>query len=73
MLGLSGTGFFDTETRQFQAVDLAASDVLVVEVPVAKLEEEVDQFTIGFEKTEQGIEMSLRWITTEVRVPMRLP
>ncbi len=72
-LGLSGTGLFNAETREFTPVDLPATDALVVTVPVGALEEEVDQFTIVFEDAEGGADMCLRWITTEVCVPLRLP
>jgi hypothetical protein len=72
-LGLSGTGRFNVETQQFSPVDLAATDVLVYTSEVGELEEEVDQFTIGFEDAEGGADMCLRWITTEVCVPFRLP
>ncbi len=40
-------------------------------VPSSSLEEEVDQLTFAFEKTEDGAEMCLRWITTEVCVPVK--
>lgn len=71
MLGLSGTGYFYPETGKFEAVDLAPTDVVTVEVPVKTLDEkdEVDQFTISFAKTDDGAEMVLAWIRTEVRVP----
>ncbi len=72
-LGLSGTGRFDPETREFTPLDLAATDVLVHSVASGSLEEEVDQFTIAFEPAEGGADMCLRWITTEVCVPFRLP
>lgn len=70
-LGLSGTGYFYPETGKFEAVDLAPTDVVTVEVPVKTLEEkdEVDQFTISFATTDGGAEMVLAWIRTEVRVP----
>ena len=72
-LGLSGTGRFDTETRKFTALDLPVTDVLVVEAETAALEEELDQFTIAFEGTDSGADMCLRWITTEVCVPVSTP
>ncbi len=72
-LGLSGTGRFNAETQEFTPVDLAPSEALAVTVPVGTLEEEVDQFTIVFEDAEGGADMCLRWITTEVCVPFRLP
>lgn len=72
-LGLSGTGRFDADTQQFQAVDLAATDVLVFSAAARALEEEVDQFTIAFEPRNGGADMCLRWITTEACVPFALP
>ena len=70
-LGLSGTGYFYPETGKFEAVDLAPTDIVTVEVPVKTIEEkdEVDQFTISFATTDGGAEMVLAWIRTEVRVP----
>lgn len=71
-LGLSGTGRFDSEAG-FQAVDIPATDALAVEVPVGSTEEEVDQLTISFEATgDSSADMILRWINTEVRVPIAL-
>ena len=70
LLGLSGTGYF--EDGKFTPVDLAKTDVLVVDAkPVALAEDkEVDQLTFDFEKTAGGAVMVLRWIRTEVRVPI---
>ena len=70
LLGLSGTGYFVDD--KFTPVDLAKTDVLTVEAkPVALAEDkEVDQLTFDFEKTESGAHMVLRWIRTEVRVPI---
>ncbi len=70
VLGLSGTGRFDPETRKFEAVDLSTSVVLAYTAPAASLEEEVDQFTIAFEPSDAGADMCMRWITTEVCVPV---
>jgi hypothetical protein len=72
-LGLDGTGHFDAKTQKFTPADLPPTDVLVVEVPVTAIpaeKEEVDQFTISFETTSSGADMVLRWIRTEVRVPI---
>ena len=63
----------ETLARQFEPADLPATDVLVYEAAVGELDEEVDQFTIAFEKTDVGADLCLRWITTEVRVPISLP
>jgi len=69
-LGLDGVGIFANDT--FTPVDLAPTDVLVVSVPATELPEdkEVDQLTFAFEKTGTGADMVLRWIRTEVRVPI---
>ncbi len=69
-LGLDGLGTFANNT--FTPVDLAPTDVLTVDVPPALLpaDKEVDQLTFDFEKTASGADMVLRWIRTEVRVPM---
>ena len=69
-LGLSGTGRFDMETRKFEAVDLSATEVLAYDAPVATLEEEVDQFTFAFEPSDAGTGLCMRWIKTEVCVPI---
>ena len=69
-LGLDGLGIF--ANNEFTPVDLTPTDVLVVTVPATELpqDKEVDQFTIEFEKTDAGADMVLRWIRTEVRVPI---
>lgn len=72
-LGLSGTGSFDPETRQFVAADLPSTDVLVVATVTNVLEEEVDQFTIVLDSVNEGANLCLRWITTEVCLPVSTP
>jgi hypothetical protein len=72
-LGLSGTGYF--VDGKFTPVELGPTDVLVVEarpVVIPSDKEEVDQMTFSFEKTTSGAgaDMVLRWIRTEVRVPI---
>lgn len=70
-LGLDGTGIFANNT--FTPVDLDPTDVLVVTVPSKQLPEdrEVDQLTFSFEPgAGGGVDMVLRWIRTEVRVPI---
>lgn len=69
-LGLNGTARFNPETRQYEQGYKPENDVLVVTVPSGATEEEVDQFTISFESTDAGADMVLRWIGTEVRVPV---
>ena len=70
-LGLSGAGIF--EGGEFTPVDLDATNALTVTVPSKTLPEDdlVDQLTIAFEKTDAGADMVLRWIRTEVRVPIQ--
>lgn len=69
-LGLDGVGIFADGT--FTPVELAPTDVLTVTVPTRRLPEgkDVDQLTFDFEKTGTGADMVLRWIGTEVRVPI---
>lgn len=69
-LGLSGDGIF--EDGKFTPVDLGPTDVLVVETKPTALaaDKEVDQLTFSFEKTATGADMVLRWILTEVKVPV---
>jgi hypothetical protein len=69
-LGLDGVGIF--ANNEFTPVDLAPTDVLVIEVSATQLPEDkaVDQLTIEFEPKAGAAEMVLRWIRTEVRVPI---
>lgn len=72
-LGLDGTGHFDRVAQKFTPADLDKTDVVVVEAKAATIpagEDEVDQFTIDFEKGAAGHDLVLRWIRTEVRVPI---
>lgn len=72
LLGLDGTGYFDGATETFTPADLPAHDVLVVEAKPVLLAaaSEVDQLTFEFEKTASGADLVLRWIRTEVRLPV---
>ncbi len=69
-LGLDGLGTFANNT--FTPVDLAPTDILTVSAPVTELpaDKEVDQMTFELVKTAAGADMVLRWIRTEVRVPI---
>ena len=71
-LGLDGTGHFDPVAEKFTPADLPSTEVLAVTVTPTALpaDKEVDQLTISFEKTDAGADMVLRWILTEVRVPL---
>jgi hypothetical protein len=71
-LGLDGVGIFANNT--FTPVDLAPTDVLTVSATATELpaDKEVDQLTFEFTPSGAGTEMVLRWIRTEVRVPIAL-
>lgn len=71
-LGLNGTFRRNPESGEFEPAYSADNDVVTATAKPTKLEEEVDQFTISFDKTEAGADLVLRWITTEVRVPFQL-
>ena len=69
-LGLDGVGIFANDT--FTPVDLGThrrADGLGARDRLAA-DKEVDQLTFEFEKTAAGADMVLRWIRTEVRVPI---
>lgn len=72
-LGLDGLGTF--ADNKFTPVELGPTDVLVVTAKSIQLPEdkEVDQFTIDFERNATGADLVLRWIRTEVRVPIAVP
>jgi Protein of unknown function (DUF2911) len=70
-LGLSGTMRPNPESGALEPADLDATEVLTYSAMVTPLAEEVDQFTIAFEPAANGADMCLRWILTEVCVPLR--
>jgi hypothetical protein len=72
LLGLDGTGNFDPVAQKFTPADLPPNDVLVVETKPVLLAaaNEVDQLTFEFEKTATGADLVLRWIRTELRLPV---
>ena len=67
-----GADYYDRVAEKFTPADLPKHDVLVVEAKPTQLAaaSEVDQLTIEFEKTASGADMVLRWIRTEVRLPV---
>jgi len=72
LLGRDGTGHFDPVAEKFTPADLPKTDVLVVEAKPVTLAvaSEVDQLTFELEKTATGADMVLRWIRTEIRLPV---
>jgi len=70
LLGLSGTGWFDPVEQTFEAADLGPTELVVIKATPGTLEEEVEQLTFAFDDTAGGADMCLRWITTEVCVPI---
>ncbi|HVS01409.1 MAG TPA: DUF2911 domain-containing protein [Thermoanaerobaculia bacterium] len=72
-LGLSGAGYF--ADGEFTPIDLDATNALTVTAAAKALpeEEKVEQLTLSFDRTgERSADMVLRWITTELRVPISL-
>jgi hypothetical protein len=70
-LGLSGTARYNPETQKMEPGYSSDNDVLTVSATPRASDEEVDQFTISFEPTgDASAEMVLRWINTEVPVPV---
>jgi hypothetical protein len=68
-LGMDGTGRLGDDGTFTETYD-PALDRLVVEAPVTRLDEPVEQFTIAFEAVGRGTHLVLRWERTEVRVPL---
>lgn len=69
-LGLSGTGFFDPVEQKFTPADLGPTELVVISATPGVLKEEVEQLTFAFDDAAEGADMCLRWITTEVCVPI---
>jgi len=69
-LGLSGTQRRNPETGEFEPGYDPKNDVVTVTAKPSALADEVDQFTISFEKTDTGADLVMRWIKTEVRVAL---
>jgi hypothetical protein len=70
-LGLDGTGRIDETSGEFTPdIYDPDRDVLRVRVPSGRTDEEIDQFTITFEKTASGADLVLQWERTVVKVPI---
>lgn len=70
-LGLDGTAQFNPATGEFEPAYDRSEDVLTIDVPVHRLDDSIDQFTISFDETETGADLVLRWERTEVRIPFQ--
>jgi Protein of unknown function (DUF2911) len=72
-LGMWGTMKRNADTGKLEEGYDAAHDVIDVTAKPTKLGEEVDQLTVSFESSEGGgADLVLRWISTEVRVPIKV-
>ena len=58
----------DTEGNPSRIPDY---DVLTVEVPVRKIKEPVEQFTIDFDPEKEFVELNLVWDETLIQVPIK--
>lgn len=72
-LGLDGTNRQNAETGEFEPAYDEAEDVLRLDIPTRSLDEDVEQFTIEFERTAGGADLVMRWERTEIRIPMGPP
>ena len=71
-LGLSGAYAPNPETGEYEMAYKAENNLVDVTATTETLEESVEQFTISFEKTDEGCDLLLDWITTRVRVPIKV-
>ncbi len=69
-LGLNGTRRRNPASGEMEEAYKVENNVVTVTVPVGATKEEIDQFTITFEDREGGKDLVLRWITTEIHVPL---
>lgn len=70
-LGLNGSFGRNPETGKFEDMYSADNDAATATGQISALDEPVDQFTISFEKVDDGAHMILQWAKTEVRVPIK--
>ena len=58
-------------TETMEPMREAAFDALTVEVPVIKLEQPVEQFTIAFDNSTDNLSLTMAWDTTKIVVPLK--
>lgn len=47
-------------------------DVLEIEVPIQKLDETVEQFTIAFDNTTGNLKLTMAWDNTKIEMPIKV-
>lgn len=47
-------------------------DIVDIHVPVSHLDNEVEQFTIGFDNTTGNIFITMAWDTTKIAIPIEV-
>jgi len=47
-------------------------DLLELQIPVQKLDTVVEQFTIGFDKTNDNLELTMVWDKTKIAIPLTI-
>ena len=72
VLGFNGTYKRNAESGEFEMAYKEENNVVDATATTETLEEAVEQFTISFEKTDEGCDLLLDWITTRVRIPIRV-
>lgn len=70
-LGLDGTARQNPETGAFEEAYDPSHDVLTIDVPVRRLDDPIDQFTMSFDGSDAGADLVMSWEHTEVRIPLR--
>ena len=52
--------------------DIKANNVLEIDVPVGKSEDEYEAFTLQFEQNKKGAELHILWDKTKISIPISL-
>jgi hypothetical protein len=65
------TIIFNEETGQWGTQYDSTRNILEVQVPAKKINNEVEQFRIEFNGAENGLNLVMRWDKTEVAVPFQ--
>ena len=46
-------------------------DIIIIEVPIQKLESPVEQFTIAFDNSTDNLSLTMAWDMTKISVPLK--